>query len=123
MEELKKENKELYKENDELILENAILQQKVEKYENITFESTSVKSLGAGKLSISGKFSMHGITKNITLIATYKVGTNIANQKTIAGFKLNGKLSRKDFGIGGSTPVAVVGDEVNFKVNLEMVKD
>ncbi len=95
----------------------------VEKYENITFESTSVKSLGAGKLSISGKFSMHGITKNITLIATYKVGTNIANQKTIAGFKLNGKLSRKDFGIGGSTPVAVVGDEVNFKVNLEMVKD
>ncbi len=95
----------------------------VDKYESISFESTTIKSLGAGKLSVSGKLSMHGVTKNVTFVATYKVGTNIGNQKTIAGFKINGKLNRKDFGIGASTPVAVVGDEVNFKVNLEMVKE
>ncbi|HMN32631.1 MAG TPA: YceI family protein [Chitinophagaceae bacterium] len=94
----------------------------VDKYESISFESTSVKSLGNGKLSISGKLSMHGVTKNVTFVATYKVGTNIGNQKTIAGFKINGKLNRKDYEIGTSTPVAVVGDEVIFKINLEMVK-
>lgn len=95
----------------------------VEKYNTITFESTSIKSLGAGKLSVTGKFTMHGITKTITLIATHKTGTNLGTQKTIAGFKMNGKLSRKAYSIGNSTPTAVVGDEVSFKVNLEMVKE
>ncbi len=40
----------------------------------------------------------------------------------MAGFKLVGKLNRKDFGIGADTPSAIVGENVNVTINAEFIK-
>ncbi len=42
--------------------------------------------------------------------------------KTIAGFKISGKINRSDFGIGGSIPTAIVGEEAEVFANAEFVK-
>ena len=46
-----------------------------EKFEKLTFKSTSVKVLKGNKLQIVGDFTMHGVTKSVTLDATH---TNIS---------------------------------------------
>jgi len=45
------------------------------------------------------------------------------NKKIIAGFKVSGKINRSDFGIGGSIPTAIVGEEVEVLANAEFVKN
>ena len=94
------------------------------KYPSITFKSKSFKKVGDKKYKVIGDLTMHGVTKQVELDATFN-GTAVHpyNQKTVAGFKVTGKIKRTDFGVGTSTPAAVVGDEVNLIANLEYFKD
>jgi polyisoprenoid-binding protein YceI len=39
----------------------------VEKYPELTFKSTSVKDLGGDKYEVVGDFTLHGVTKPVTL--------------------------------------------------------
>jgi polyisoprenoid-binding protein YceI len=66
---------------------------------------------------------MHGVTKPVTLSALAKTGTNPMSKKTIVGFKITGQLKRSDFGIGASTPTAIVSDEVLIDANAEFIKN
>ncbi len=93
------------------------------KYPTITFKSTSFKKANSDNTyTVIGNLTMHGVTKPITLTAIAKTGVNPMNNKTVAGFKLTGKLNRKDFGIAESTPAAILGEEVNILVNAEFIK-
>ena len=44
----------------------------VAKYPTATFETTSVKSKGGDKFDVTGKFTLHGVTKTIKVPATVK---------------------------------------------------
>ena len=93
------------------------------KYPTITFKSTSFKKANSDNTyTVVGNLTMHGITKPITLTAIAKTVVIPSNNKTIAGFKLTGKLNRKDFGIAESNPAATLGEEVNILVNAEFIK-
>jgi len=94
------------------------------KFPTLTFKSTSFKKTKtANTYEVKGNLTMHGVTKPVTLTAVAKTGTHPMNKKTIAGFKVTGKLNRSDFGIGGSTPTAIVSDEVLIDANAEFVKN
>jgi polyisoprenoid-binding protein YceI len=85
----------------------------VEQFPTSTFEATSIARQGGDAFSISGNFTLHGVTKNITFPATVS-----RDGETIhigAEFDIN----RKDFGIvyAGMTD-DLIRDEVVIKLNL-----
>ncbi|MBX2925718.1 MAG: polyisoprenoid-binding protein [Chitinophagaceae bacterium] len=91
-----------------------------EKYPQITFKSTGIKSIGKGKYKLTGNLSAKGITKIVEMELFYR-GTieHPQTKKPVAGFKLSGTIKRSDFGIGSAFPAPMLGDEVAITVNAE----
>jgi len=98
----------------------------VAKYPTITFKSTSVKKVGADRLAIKGELTMHGVTKPVTLDATYTNEVKDPGGNTRRGASARTKLNRKDFGLKWNQTVegggVLVGDEVDIALDLELVK-
>lgn len=93
------------------------------KYPTITFKSTSFKKTKlANSYVVAGNLTMHGVTKPMTFAAVIRTGVNPYSKKETAGFKVTGKINRKDFGIAESTPAAMVGEEVTINANAEFIK-
>lgn len=95
----------------------------VAKYPTITFKSTSFTKIADKKYKVKGNLTMHGVTKPIELEAIANTGVNPMSKKTIAGFKVTGKIKRTDFGIASSMGSAMLGEEVEVVVNAEFVKN
>ncbi len=92
-----------------------------ETYPKIEFKSTSVEKTGDNTFNLIGDFTMHGITKSITLKGKLNgIITDRRSQKPKAGLKFTTSLKRSDFGVGGS--MAPVSDEVEITINLEMAQ-
>lgn len=97
-----------------------------EKFPLITFKSTSFKKVKDKSYQLTGELTMHGVTKTITLDVIYG-GTVVDPYKnTKAGFKIIGKLNRKDYGLNWSMTIEngglMVGDDVNFTCRVELTK-
>lgn len=96
------------------------------KHPNITFKSKSFKSLGNNKYKLTGDFTMHGVTKEITLDVVYKGTVNDPWGNTKAGFKISGTIDRTQFGLNWTGKLAagglVVGNDVNLDINIELIK-
>lgn len=86
----------------------------VEKFPQSTFDVTEIKKVSETAYTVSGNFTIHGITKNISFPAT--VSQNGDRAKIDAKFDIN----RKDFGIvyAGKTD-DLIRDEVVIELNLE----
>jgi len=96
----------------------------VAQFPTLTFKSTSFKKTNTpNTYVVKGNLTMHGVTKPVTLSALARTGINPMSKKTVVGFKITGQLKRSDYGIGGSTPTAIVSDEVLINANAEFVKD
>lgn len=94
------------------------------KYPAVTFKSTSFKKTKAvNTYTMKGILTMHGVSKPVVFTVIARTSVQPLNKKTIAGFKITGKLKRSDFGIGPNMPVAVVSDEVLIDCNAEFSKD
>jgi polyisoprenoid-binding protein YceI len=98
----------------------------VAKYPTITFKSTSVKKVGPDRLSITGDLTMHGVTKPVTLDATYTHELKDPWGNTRRGASARTKLNRKDFELKYNKTLesggVVVGDEVDVTLDLELIK-
>ncbi|MEI6062337.1 MAG: YceI family protein [Bacteroidota bacterium] len=95
-----------------------------EKFPSVTFKSTSFKKAkAANTYTVKGNLTMHGITKQVTLVAIARLGVNPMSKKNIAGFKISGKVNRLDFGIGSGTPSAIISNEVIIDANAEFIKN
>lgn len=92
-----------------------------------TFESSSLKHKAGSDYLLEGNLSLHGVTKAIELDVEYagKMVDPYGNEKH--GFEINGKINRKDFGLGwGAVTEAggvVVSDEVKIHANVQFKKD
>jgi polyisoprenoid-binding protein YceI len=92
----------------------------VEKFPQITFNSTSVKIDGPATAKVAGDLTVKGVTKPVTL----DVKINRAADDDFAkGYKLgfSGKtaVKRSDFGVDKYTPF--VGDDVEIVIEAEFV--
>jgi polyisoprenoid-binding protein YceI len=93
-----------------------------EKFPTITFKSKSFKKAGDKTYKVTGDLTMHGVTKSVELNAVCRTGTNPMSKKLIAGFKISGTIKRTDFGIGATTPAAMLSDEIMLNANAEFAK-
>ena len=90
------------------------------QYPELTFKSTSAKSVGDGALEMKGDLTCHGVTKPLT-VTLQKVGEGkdpFGGYR--AGYETKFNIKRSDFGMdympGG------LGDEIEIIVSLEGVK-
>jgi len=95
----------------------------VDKFPEITFKSETIKATGKDTYDVTGKLTMRGVTKTVTLPVTFlgKVKDPWGNQK--AGFATETTLNRKDYGIIWNAALdnggVVLGDDVKISINLE----
>ncbi len=92
------------------------------KFPTITFKSKKIAKSGDG-LKITGDLTIHGVTKEVTLDASAPA----AEQKdpwgnVKSGLEATTKINRKDFGVGGGTPAAIVAEEVTITLDIELTK-
>ena len=94
------------------------------KYPTFNFKSTEFKKVADKQYKVKGNLTLHGVTKEVTLDATYR-GTVLhpMSKKNVAGFKVSGSIKRSDFGIGANYPSAMLSDEVAFTANAEFVQE
>ncbi len=82
------------------------------------------KALENGKLT--GELSLHGITKEVTLNADFLGIAKDPWGNTKAGFELEGKIKRSDFGLTWNAPTeaggVLVSDDVRLLANVQLVK-
>ena len=92
-----------------------------EDYPAITFESTEVTSAGENALSAKGKLTMHGTTKEVTLLVEILgTGTNPRSGKAQIGLETNFSILCSDYGVNSWERFsAVLGDEVKIQVLIE----
>jgi polyisoprenoid-binding protein YceI len=98
----------------------------VEKFPTITFKSTKVVPKGSDNYEVTGDFTMHGVTKPITVTVRHGGFAN-AGKVEKAGFEIvNFKLDRKDYGITWNRTVdqggLMLGDDVEINVQVEANK-
>jgi len=92
----------------------------VETYSTLTFTSTGIREVGGGGYLIDGELTVHGVTKPITLTAELGgVGPGTAPDTTVIGIEATTEISRADFGVGASIPVAVVSDKIKIELGIE----
>ena len=98
----------------------------VEKYPEITFVSTSLKKVDDNEYELVGNLIMKGITKEIKLNTEFGgfMKDPYGNEK--AGFSLNGKLNRKDFGLNWNAALEAggvrIGNEIKINAEVQFVK-
>jgi polyisoprenoid-binding protein YceI len=96
-----------------------------EKFPTITFESTEIKKDGDNQVLV-GKFTMHGVTKDVSLPCTLKGPIKSPMGGTIFGLEVNAKINRKDYGLTWNKVLEagglMVGDDVTIQINAEFVK-
>ena len=91
------------------------------KYPDITFKSTKVTKTGAETAKVTGDFTLHGVTKPLTLNVRFNgAGTNPLDKAYTTGFDAEGKIKRSDFGV--KTYVPLIGDEVDIKISAAFEK-
>jgi len=96
-----------------------------EKFPTITFESSEVKKDG-NTMVLVGKFTMHGVTKDVSLPFTVKGPIKSPMGGTVMGLEINAKINRKDYGLTWNKVIEagglMVGEDVTIQINAELVK-
>jgi polyisoprenoid-binding protein YceI len=96
-----------------------------EKYPKMTFQSTSMKSLGNNKYELTGNLTIRDVTKPATFQVTHG-GVLTTAQGAKAGFKATTTINRFDYNLkwdrATETGGLVVGKEVTITVNVELNK-
>jgi polyisoprenoid-binding protein YceI len=96
------------------------------KYPKMTFKSVSFKKVSGNKYILEGDLTIKDVTKRVKFDVVYGGTVKDPYGNTKAGFKVTGIVDRYAFGLkynalteaGG----AMIGQEVNFVVNLELQK-
>jgi polyisoprenoid-binding protein YceI len=82
------------------------------------FKSTKIVVTGPTTGSVTGDLTLHGVTKPVTLQATFNGGgVNPMSKAYVLGFSAVGRLKRSDFGINAFIPA--VGDDVTLTISGE----
>ncbi|MBS1834448.1 MAG: polyisoprenoid-binding protein [Acidobacteria bacterium] len=97
------------------------------KYPAMTFKSTKFEAAGPGKYKVTGNLTLHGVTKPVVLDLTNVTPETKGMQGELrVGGQATTRINRKDFGLTWSKTMdgggAVVGDEVDIVLDLELIK-
>lgn len=86
------------------------------KFPEMRFVSIKVTRTGATTATVAGNLTLHGVTKPVTLDATFNAAaTNPMNKAYTLGFKASGVIKRTEFGVSKYAPM--VGDETTIAIS------
>jgi polyisoprenoid-binding protein YceI len=92
----------------------------VAKFPTITFQSTKIWKTGDGAAKMTGNFTLHGVTKEVTLDVTGPTPPITDRGVLRRGVEATTKINRTDFGI--TYDPLIVGDEISVTIDLEMTQ-
>jgi len=98
----------------------------VENYKEITFTAGKLSKVSEDEYALSGNLTIKGISKPVKLEVEFGglMTDPWGNQK--AGFSLNGKVNRKDFGLTWNAALeaggVLVGDEIRISSEVQLLK-
>jgi polyisoprenoid-binding protein YceI len=96
------------------------------KYPTLSFVSTKFEKVAGEDYTLFGDLTMHGVTKNVTLSVEHGGVIKDPWGNTRTGFTVEGKINRKDFGLGWNAATeaggVVVGEEVKLHASVQFVK-
>jgi len=96
------------------------------KFPEISFKSTKIAGNGKDKYNVTGNFTMHGVTREITLPVTYTGSMKDPRGTERAGFELATTINRQDYGVKFNRALDsggfMLSDDVAVTILLETVK-
>jgi len=97
------------------------------QFPRILFESKQVKKVDDDHYRLIGDLTIRDQTHSIELSVTYYGTTQDAWGQTKAGFELNGRLHRSDYGLRWSATTdaggLILGDEVKLHMSIQLVQE
>jgi polyisoprenoid-binding protein YceI len=97
----------------------------VEKYPIMTYKLKSYRKTGDDATAV-GDLTLHGVTKEVTVVGHLIGITKDPGGKIRAGFTAKGRINRREFGIQFNKTLdnggMIVGDEVTVVLDIECVK-
>jgi polyisoprenoid-binding protein YceI len=95
----------------------------VERFPTITFKSKRVEPRGDNRYAIIGDFTLHGVTRELTLDTEYFGETSDPRGNTLRGLAARATIRKGDFDIHGSPadPRAVF-EEIQLVIDAEIYK-
>jgi polyisoprenoid-binding protein YceI len=95
----------------------------IEKYPTLTFKSTSVTPRGNHAYDVAGDLTIHGVTRQVTLPASFLGAAQDPWGNTKLVFEAELTLNRKDFGLTWNAALEtggfLVGDEVKVSLAIQ----
>jgi len=97
-----------------------------ENHPVITFATRRFEAKGAGEYRLIGDLTIRGVTREVVLDAEMTAPLKDPWGNTRAGLSAEGKINRKDFGLGWNGVLEagglVVSDSVKLAIDLELAK-
>ena len=97
-----------------------------EQYPTIEFKNGVLSKNSSDEYTLKGDLTIRNTTKPVELAVEFNGITKDPWGNTRAGFEINGKVNRKDFGLTWSAVTEagnlVVGDDVKLHFNIEVIK-
>jgi polyisoprenoid-binding protein YceI len=98
----------------------------VEKFPTIEFAGKTIVGNAFGDFKIVGDLTLHGVTKEITLDATFEGRAKDPWGNSRLGFTAKGKINRSDFGLNWNQALeaggVLVSEEVKISVEASFVR-
>lgn len=91
----------------------------VKQFPKITFKSTDV-SVSGDTWTVTGDFTMHGVTKPLTLELKKHAEGQGPDGKVRTGFSTEAVIQRSAFGMDKMLPA--IGDDVTLMISIELIK-
>jgi polyisoprenoid-binding protein YceI len=92
-----------------------------QQFPTIHFVATRVVRTASNKATITGKLTLHGVTKPLVLAASFNgAGINPLDKHYTVGFDATGTIKRSAFGVNKYVPL--VGDETTLHISAAFEK-
>lgn len=97
-----------------------------EQHPTITFSNGTLRKISGNAYKLTGSLTIRGTTKVVEFDVEFGGIMKDPWNNIKAGFEVNGKINRKDFGLNWNALTEaggmVVGEEVKIHINVELVK-
>ncbi len=97
-----------------------------DEHPKLTFSSTSFTKKSDSEYELTGDLTIRGTTKEVSLDVEYGGTVEDPYGQTKAGFEVNGKINRKEFGLKWNAVTeagsVVVSEEVKLQLSVQFVK-
>lgn len=98
----------------------------IENHKELSFTGTSYTKADDDKYLLKGNLTIKGVTKEVVFDVEFGGFNKDPWGQEKAGFSLNGKINRKDFGLNWNAALeaggVLVGEEVKISAEVQLVK-